>query len=308
MEAKELDQTKANDIFNTHSNPDAALARTLTTIEALGLNQNLMDLQTLGYTTVKGVLDSDKVERTKRAILDRAEKTSGKKIDLETATQEDFDGMTYLHYMLYDDVVFEEVMMEEKPLALITYLLGESCHLSSIGCHFKGMGEAGVVPLHSDAANGAPSPLPSYSLVANVNYALTPYSKEAGALAMVPHSHTRSRQPTETEMMLSGDQANPEAVSMDLEPGDAVVWHGNSWHGSFPRQIPGIRMNLAVFFARHFVVPQELHRNVVPQEVLDRNANNKRFHKLLGGKQAYGWQDEGPNYEMMAEGPKGLYD
>ena len=44
MEAKELDQTKANDIFNTHSNPDAALARTLTTIEALGLNQNLMEL------------------------------------------------------------------------------------------------------------------------------------------------------------------------------------------------------------------------------------------------------------------------
>ena len=170
------------------------------------------------------------------------------------------------------------------------------------------MGEEGVVPLHSDAGNGIPSPLPSYSMVSNVNYALTPYSKEAGALAMVPYSHTRSRQPTVNEMGLSGDQANPEAVSMDLEPGDAVVWHGNSWHGSFPRQIPGIRMNLAVFFARHFVVPQELHRNSVPQEILDRNANNERFHRLLGSKQAYGWKSEGPNYEMMAEGPKGLYD
>ena len=125
---------------------------------------------------------------------------------------------------------------------------------------------------------------------------------------MVPHSHTRARQPTIHEMMLSGENANPEAVSMDLEPGDAVVWHGNSWHGSFPRQIPGIRMNLAVFFARHFVVPQELHRNSVPQEILDRNANNARFHRLLGSKQAYGWQSEGPNYEIMAEAPKGLYD
>ena len=305
MEAEKIDEKK---IFDPNNNANEALQRTLATIDRLGLNENLMELETLGYTTVKGVLDTDKIERTKRAILDRAEKTSGKKIDLDTATEKDFDGMTYLHYMLYDDVIFEEVMMEEKPLALITYLLGESCHLSSIGCHFKGMGEDGVVPLHSDAGNGIPSPLPSYSLVANVNYALTPYSKEAGALAMVPYSHTRSRQPTANEMVLSGDQANPEAVSMDLEPGDAVVWHGNSWHGSFPRQIPGIRMNLAVFFARHFVVPQEHHRNSVPKEILERNANNARFHRLLGGKQAYGWQGEGPNYEMMAEGPKGLYD
>ena len=107
-------------------------------------------------------MNADKIERTKRAIL-IAPKTSGKKIDLDTATEKDFDGMTYLHYMLYDDVIFEEVMMEEKLLALVTYLLGESCHWSSIGCHFKGMGEEGVVPLHSDAGNGIPSPLLNYS-------------------------------------------------------------------------------------------------------------------------------------------------
>ena len=120
MEAEKIDEKK---IFDPNNNANEALQRTLATIDRLGLNENLMELETLGYTTVKGVLDTDKIERTKRAILDRAEKTSGKKIDLDTATEKDFDGMTYLHYMLYDDVIFEEVMMEEKPLALITYLL-----------------------------------------------------------------------------------------------------------------------------------------------------------------------------------------
>ena len=305
MKAQKLDSQQLD---MPNANSEAALKRTLAQIEKLGLKENLIELETLGYTTIKGALNQDKIERTKNAILERAEKVSGKKIDLESATEKDFEGATYLHYLLYDNEIFEEVMMEEKPLTLITYLLGESCHLSSIGCHFKGMGDSGVLPLHSDAANGAPSPLPSYSLVANVNYALTPYSKEAGALAMVPHSHTRARQPTMTETMLSGEQANPEAVSMDLDPGDAVVWHGNSWHGSYPRQIPGIRMNLAVFFARHFVVPQEHHRNSVPREVLERNANDERFHRLLGGNQAYGWQSEGPNYDLMAKTPKGLFD
>lgn len=290
------------------ANPDdAALARIMARIEELDLQQNLVELDTIGYTTIPGVLDEARIEAAKAAILARVEKDTGKSIDLETATEQDFAGMTYVPYLLYDDEVFEEVLMADAPLALITYLLGESCVLSSVGCHFKGIGEQGVVPLHSD--NGyIPAPFPAHSLVANVNYALTPYSKEGGALALVPQSHKWARTPTMQEISLSGESANPSAVAMDLNPGDAVVWHGNAWHGSFPRQIPGIRMNLAVYFARHYVVTQERHKDVVPQEVLDRHANDERFKVLVAGNQAYGWQHEGPDYMKMAKGPRGLYD
>ena len=285
---------------------EQALNRTLSKIEELGLKDNLIELETTGYTTIKGVLSEDRIERAKQALLNRVEKNTGKRIDPDTATTDDFEGMSYLHYMLYDDEVFEEILMEEKPLAIITYALGESCLLSSIGCHFKGPGEGGVIPLHSDSPG--PTPHPPYSLVANVNYALTPYSREAGALALVPRSHKLRRQPTPPEMGLSGKQCNPSAVSMDLSPGDAVVWQGSTWHGSFPRQIPGIRMNLAVYFARYSVVTQERHKDVVPQEVLNRHANDERFKRLLAGNQAYGWQHEGPDFAKMAQGPRGLYD
>lgn len=290
----------------TQSPDEAALNRTLKKIDDLGLNDNLLELETIGYTTVKGVLSEDRIERAKQALLRRAEKTAGKSIDLATATEEDFAGMNYLHYMLYDDEVFEEILMEDKPLALVSYLLGESCLLSSIGCHFKGPGEGGTLPLHSDTSG--PMPFPAYSQVANVNYALTPYSKEAGALAMVPRSHKLSRQPTPAESALSGEQSNPAAISMELSPGDAVVWHGGAWHGSFARQIEGIRMNLAVFFARQNVVTQEHHRGTVPQEVLARHSNDERFARLLAGNQAYGWGQEGPDFAMMAKMPRGLYD
>ncbi len=290
----------------TQSPDEQALSRTLSKIDELGLKDNLIELETTGYTTIRGVLSEDRIERAKNALLNRVEKNTGKRIDLDTATTDDFEGMTYLHYMLYEDEVFEQILMEEKPLALITYLLGESCLLSSIGCHFKGPGEGGVIPLHSDTAGPAPHPV--YSMVANANYALTPYSREAGALAMVPRSHKLARQPTLPEMSLTGEQCNPSAVSMDLTPGDAVVWHGGTWHGSFPRQIPGIRMNLAVYFARHNVVTQERHKGVVPEEVLKRHSNDERFKRLLAGNQAYGWQHEGPDFEMMAKAPRGLYD
>ena len=215
--------------------------------------------------------------------------------------------MLYIPYMLYDNEVFAEILLEPKPLAMIRYLLGESCVLSSLGCHFKGPG-GDAVQLHSDNGNGMPSPFPSYSQVANVNYALTPYSKEAGALALVPSSHHLARQPLPSEMMLQGDRVNPSAIAMNLEPGDAVVWHGNTWHGSFQREIPGIRMNLAVYFARQYIQTQERHKGAIPQAFLDRHAENERMLRLLGSAQPYGWQREGPDYELMARNPRGLFD
>ena len=119
-----------------------ALRRVLDAIDEHGLKDNILELEAHGFTTVKGVLSEAQIERAKSAILARVEKHLGREIDLLNATAEDFQGMTYVPYLLYDDEIFEEILMEPKPLALITYLLGESCLLSSMGCHFKGPGGA----------------------------------------------------------------------------------------------------------------------------------------------------------------------
>ncbi len=281
--------------------------RVLDTVRKLGLAEHLIDLETSGYTVIRGVLRADRIERAKQAILRRVERMTGSRIDIEAETGERWSGQSYVPYLLYDDEVFEEILMEPKPLALVTYLLGESCLLSSIGCHFKGPGGEPLM-LHSDNGNGMPAPFSPISMVANVNYALTPYSREAGALAIVPGSHKLARQPTARERCLDADRANRDAIAMGLEPGDAVVWHGNTWHGSFARRIPGIRMNLAVYFNRQHIQTQELHKGVVPEPVLSRHRDDERFRILLGEKQPYGWRDEGPDYALMARSPRGLYD
>ncbi|MCH7471758.1 phytanoyl-CoA dioxygenase family protein [bacterium] len=283
------------------------LQRILDNIHELGLNQNLIELETKGFTTIPGVLSKNQIKLAKDAIIARAEETTKKTVNIDSENGEGYEGMTYLPYLLYDNEIFEEILMEPKPLALITYLLGESCLLSSMGCHFKGPGGT-PLPLHSDNGNGIPAPFSSVSQVANVNYALTPYSREAGALAVVPGSHKLARQPRLEEMMLGGESGNPNALAMDLSPGDAVVWHGNTWHGSFARQVPGIRMNLAVYFNRQYIQTQERHGDSVPPQVLARHANNERFKILLGGKQPYGWQKSGPDFTVMARNPRGLYD
>jgi ectoine hydroxylase-related dioxygenase (phytanoyl-CoA dioxygenase family) len=277
----------------------------------LGLQDNLVELDTQGYTIIRGVLSEDQIERAQQALLNRMEKTTGKRVDIDTATSDDVQSslghsLEYIPYMLYDDEVFEGILMEEKPLALVSYLVGESCLLSSIGCHFKAPGPTGVVPLHADTLG--PQPFPTYAQTANINYALTPYSREAGATALVPGSHKQARQPTPAESALIGEQSNPAAVPADLAPGDCVVWHGHTWHGSFERQIPGIRMNLAIYLARAHILTQERHKDVVPQEVLHRHANDERFKSLLAGRVAFGWQQEGYDIGKMGFIPTGWYD
>ncbi len=108
--------------------------------------------------------------------------------------------------------------------------------------------------------------------------------------------------------MLGGEATNPKAVAMELSPGDAVVWHGNTWHGSFAREVPGVRINLAVYFNSQYIVTQENHGDTGPAEVLARHADDERFKNLLGGKQPYGWGHDGPDYELMARAPRGMYD
>lgn len=288
----------------TQSDP---LQRIVDNIHALGLGENLIELETMGYTTIRDVLSTEQIKRARDAIVARAERETGHSVDIDGESGDNFEGSTYLPYLLYDDEVFEEILMAAKPLTLITYLLGESCLLSSMGCHFKGPG-GDPLALHSDNGNGMPAPFSAFSLVANVNYALTSYSKETGALALVPGSHKLARQPRLDEMMLGDKKANPNAIAMDLEPGDAVVWHGNTWHGSFARQVPGIRINLAVYFNRQYIQTQERHGDTVPEDVLIRHASDERFKVLLGAKQPYGWHREGPDYALMARNPRGLYD
>ena len=182
------------------SKDQQALARTLAAAERLGLEENIRELDVQGFTVLKDVLSADEVQRAREAILDRVEEAAGKRPDIDTTTSLDAPmsdttgDMSYIPYLLYDAPVFEDILLKERPLTLIYYLLGESAKLSSIGCHLKGPGDSGELGLHADGEG--PVPRPTSALVANVNYALVPYSREGGATAVVPASHHWCRQPT----------------------------------------------------------------------------------------------------------------
>jgi hypothetical protein len=269
------------------------LNETYRSIRALGLESNLAELEAFGFTILPGALTRDVAEQVKQAVVSVAERRWNCKLDLDRTEdlQGRISGTPLLSNLLFEDRIFEELMLAERPLALIKYLMGESVKLSSVSSHIKA-GNADGLYLHADAANGIPSPLPPYSCFSNLTYVLTDYTRNGGALAMVPGSHRRCRQPNQIEACMSRGSESPEAIPIEAKTGDIVIWHGNTWHGAFPRNEPGIRMNLIFAFCRQFIETQELIKGNVPSEALERHKNNPVFAGLMGEYSYHGWRSE----------------
>ena len=266
-------------------------------LRGLGLESNVAELDAFGFTIVEDALDPELCQRLRGAVIHAAEKRFGKSFDLEGETE--LENFELVPYLLFKDRAFEEALLNPRPLALVTYLMGRSCLLSSMASHVKGPGGFGI-PLHSDTANGFAAPFSPYSHVCNCNYALTDYTQEGGALALVPGSHRQFRQPTRHEFMVHGEQRNPGAIPIEVPAGTAILWHGNTWHGSYPRSVPGLRINLSLYFCRQHIQPQENYRDHLPDEIRERHGPDSRFATLMGKNTHYGWTDEGPQMEKLA--------
>jgi hypothetical protein len=271
-------------------------------IRALGLETNLAELEAFGFTVVRDALSPELTDRLRDAVIGAWQDHFGRPLDLEHETE--LSEVQLAPYLLYKDPVFEEALLNPRPLALITYLLGQSCWLSSMTSHVKGPGEVGLL-LHSDTANGVPAPFSAYSQVANCNYALTDYTETGGALAMVPGSHRMGRQPTRWENKLAGNERNPHAVPVEVPAGAAIVWHGNTWHGSFPRRMPGLRVNLSMYFCRQYMAPQEIYGDRAPEDLLARHGHDSRMAQLLGLNHFNGWREDGPEMKQLRDLPAG---
>lgn len=271
-----------------------------------GLETNLAELEAFGFTTIPGALSAEDIEQMRSRILELSETKLGVRLDLESQDARTTpDGtpsdVALIPFLLYHDPIFKKAVVNEKSLPLITYLLGKQCLLSSLTCHLKGPGGPGLA-IHSDNGFGLPESYGMPSMVANCNFALTDYTKDGGCFAVVPGSHRLARQPTGREQIISEEKRYEHVIPVEVAAGTAIIWHGNTWHGSYPRKDKGLRINLSTYYCRESLQTQENYRDSVPDGFLDP-VKEERLARLLGSDLVYGWQDEGPIklYERMAK-------
>ncbi len=265
-------------------------------ISRLGLEKNIAEFEAHGYTVIAPEKAStpDFVARLSDAILEVAEKRNGVRPDRDSGdSHKNLPSAAgqHLFNLLLEGRPFEEAVMNETVLAMISYAAGQSVQLSSMTAMVKGPGTV-KLDLHSDILF-MPPPYPAWASGVNATWALTDYNRENGSTCFWPGSQKFCRQPTPAER-----EEISSLVPVTARAGSLIVWHSNTWHGAFARTAPGLRINLIMFFSRPFFIRQEQYDNRVSQDVIERNG--PRFARLIGKELPFPMGKDGPDYGRLA--------
>ncbi len=246
-------------------------------LQQLELESNIAELEAFGYTIVppEKIGPAGYHLEIKEALDEVVGRRFGT-LDIDAARWDDVNDN--MRFLIWEDPIFEKMTYNPAGLGLAQYLLGCNCILSLVNGWVKGPGDART-GIHGDYLDPTSDALPGWNVNANVHFFLTDYSKEDGAISFLPGSHRWRRQASPPEAKYWADRAHP----VTAPAGSAVVWGNHTWHGSYPRTKPGVRMALQCEYMRPRFQPQEPFRETVTQEALDRNP--VRFAGLMD---AYG--------------------
>lgn len=291
--------------------PDSEVKAVADEIARLGLQRNVAELELFGYTVVHADQTGAKAltDRALERACDLIVEDGAERPDFSTgATHANIYGRSLLQF-LHRDRVFQELMIHPMALALVTYLMGNLCQYSGSGFYIKGPVDEGnpkkttnlyyanpskrlQLGLHVDALH-RPSPLSFLPELCNVHWMLTDYDEERGATCIVPGSHRALRQPMEGE-------GEDQAIPIEAKAGSFVLFLGTTWHGSFPRAVPGLRAGLALWYCRAYMHRNEDFHDVLTAELLD--GMPPRFATLMGADEVV-WNKNGPKTEAVKKWP-----
>ncbi len=277
----------------------AELNETYRKARELGIETNLAELEAFGFTIVEPGKVAPKAftDRMLEAVLRIADKEDPAATHLGTREQKDKPAYgRQLFHLLEKDPIFGEAVMNPVALTIGRYLMGASARLYSTVAFYKN-GEAGCTNMHSDSV-GMPPPLPYFGNVCNISWILTDYTEQNGTFFIVPGSHRYCRHPTPIEQpqMMGGPNDNAIGIPIIAKPGSLFVFHGNTWHGTYPKKTPDVRVHVVTALCRNYVDPAEDYGDL-PDAVVDKLGPD--FARLIGRKAWQGYGSAGPQYDRI---------
>jgi ectoine hydroxylase-related dioxygenase (phytanoyl-CoA dioxygenase family) len=212
-------------------------------IEALGLSENIHEMETLGYTVVKDVAPMEFIDRLREAVRRHALEDKGTYFNLtEKGASCDM--------LLGRDPVFAEAVVNPKLLAIVEYMCGRGAIISQLSGSVRVQGSKAMA-LHADQ-DWMPAPFPEHNALMTGCWALEDLDQQAGSTKVIPHSHRLRRHPSPEEVV-----AEAGAIPIVAPKGSIAFWSGSVWHSNYSRELPGERVMLHSTFARLAYRPLE---------------------------------------------------
>ncbi|MFP6815179.1 MAG: phytanoyl-CoA dioxygenase family protein [Pseudomonadales bacterium] len=287
------------------------------TIQELNLEKYVLELEVDGLTVVPPEVHGVPMERFDAMVnllLTRAEEMVGCAFSLDKGPRSDVvfpaDANTLaamsgehgepsqflIQRLASYHRVFRDLAINPIAVALIRHMVGErATRFSSHNSFVKWQGDFGYgkgLGLHADQT-AMPLPWGRRALTANANWCLTDYTRQGGAFAWVPGSHKQGTRPVQP-------RASEQAVPVEAPKGSLLVFHGATWHGAYPRLIPGMRLSIANYYRHAMVTSQEDIKGSFDQ-ALSEDCDDPALFRALAG-----FGDEFPYSEPNQPVPSAL--
>jgi hypothetical protein len=261
-----------------------------------GLEQYALELDVNGYTVVPPEVTGvtmDEVDTLVELLLAKSAELVGCEFTVEDGPECELDFGDYkgalelqsgakpsqfqLMQLCTFDRAFRDLAVNPVGNALMRYMIGPfTTRFSSHNCFVKWAGEGygESLGLHCDQG-GVPMPWGRVAMSANCNWCLTDYTLDNGALAVVPGSHHKGSHP-------QMPQAVADAIPIECPRGSLIAFHGQLWHGAYPRKTAGLRVTIANYYRHSVIQPQDDIPNHFPRELADDCRDPELFKELAG--------------------------
>jgi len=267
---------------------------------AMGLEKQIAELDTFGFTIVppEKAAPPGFAERLRDAVIrhTRDQNSATAEINTIDRSKRPVDG-EHLFHLVARDPIFREATIASAGYTLAAHVLGESLRIYQSSSILK-TGDILPVPMHCDSVS-VPPPLPPWCVTCNVTWILSDYTRENGALFLVPGSHRLCRHPTAAEQpkSIGGPGSDDNVVPVVAKSGSICVFTGNTWHGAYGKSNDTTRVSLATIYCRTFMMPAEDFGDLSDETI---SSHGERFAKLVWRDKWQGYRDEGPSQEKLA--------
>jgi len=213
-------------------------------VRSLGLEQNVQELIDVGFTVITGI-EPDLTARLRAAILASPNKA--------------------VERNLAQDPVWVEAITHPKLLAISEVAVGKGFLISQMAGGIKPRGGGVDFALHADQG-WWPAPFPEHTQFITFCWVTDDgYScLEGGPTKVVPGTHKLRRHPTPDEV-----KADAGVIPIIAPVSSVTVWRGETWHGSFPRELEtGERVTAHISYCRLSARPIEDYSEFANEEWL----------------------------------------
>lgn len=215
-----------------------------------------------GFLVLDGFMSDSLLERL-RARTDELFAIEGQNAGSEFRKEENADRLANL---VAKGEVYEEIVAMPGLLAYIEQVLGPRFKLSSLNARTAPPRSNSLQPLHVDG--GLLPDERGYS-VCNTVWMLDDFTRENGALRVVPGSHKWGRRP-------EPDAAHPDEVLITGKAGTVVVMNAHAWHGGTANRTDAPRRALHGFYCRWDMAQQQYQKALIPPDVQARFSRQLR--------------------------------